>query len=119
MHKIIRAVLLVLCLCGVTTIAQAAQCKVRGTDIASGKPYEGRVSTNVIGKIIKVEWDMPGGVHYSGSGIIDGDAVAIYFKPGYNAVALYRIERGTGVFHGTWTALSSDDIAIEDWIPLK
>ncbi len=102
-------------------LAQAAQAKdytVRGADIASGKPYTGRVSITITDGVADVAWDI-GVDHYTGSGVADGDVLAIYFNPGYNAVALYRLNRTTGVYKGKWTALGSGTTSTEDWTPIK
>ena len=62
---------------------------------------------------------MPCANHYTGSGVVDGDVLAVYFKPGYNAVALCRLNRAAGACKGKWTALGSGTTSTEDWSPIK
>ncbi len=118
MGKLALIVLAMIAALGLAQAAQGKDYKVRGADIASGKPYEGKVSVIITDGVVDVVWDV-GVDHYTGSGVVDGDVLAIYFNPGYNAVALYRLNRATGVYHGKWTAISSGTTSTEDWTPIK
>ena len=102
---------------GIAAVAQARDFKVQGTDMGGGGAYEGRVSAEIIGNTVKVTW-VVGSSRYTGTGVVDGDWLAVYFTGPTTGVALYKVD-SNGAFHGKWTTAGSTQVGTEDWIPVQ
>ena len=97
--------------------AEARDFRITGTDMGGGGAYEGRVSAEIVGNTVKVVW-VVGNARYSGTGVIDGDWLAVYFTGPTTGVALYRVD-ANGAFHGKWTTAGSTKVGTEDWFPVQ
>jgi hypothetical protein len=115
--RLLVAALAFIAAIGMALAAQARDFRVKGTDMGGGGAYEGRVSAEIVGNTVKVVW-VVGSSRYTGTGVIEGDALAVYFTGPTTGVALYRVD-GNGAFHGKWTTAGSTKVGTEDWFPVQ
>ncbi len=113
----ILAAMAFVCALALGFVAEARDFRVQGTDLGGGGAYTGRVSAEVIGNTVKVTW-VVGNSRYTGTGVLDGDWLAVYFTGPTTGVALYRVD-DRGAFHGKWTTAGSTQVGTEDWIPVR
>jgi hypothetical protein len=115
--QMVLAALAFVCALAVGFAAEARDFRIKGTDLGGGGAYEGRVSAEIVGNTVKVLW-VVGNARYTGTGVIDGDWLAVHFTGPTTGVALYR--RGSdGIIRGKWTTAGSTKVGTEDWYPIQ
>lgn len=113
----ILAAMAFVCVLALGLAVQAREFRIQGTDLGGGGAYSGRVSAEVNGNTVKVTW-VVGDQRYTGTGVLDGDWLAVYFSGPATGVALYRVD-DKGAFHGKWTTTGSSEVGTEDWYPAQ
>ena len=89
---------------------------VDGTNPGNGSRYTGTVTVEKTGDTYRVIWDVAGS-RYVGTGIGDGDFIAVSYRSGDSiGLAMYGHE-SNGVWKGIWTYANGRQVGAERWLP--